>query len=131
MSTVLTSVLNNSISLILLAAFFGVCGQLSLKMGMTQVGQLGAETLAAPIQAFIRVVTSPLVLGGLFLYVVGAGVWMMVLSRTALSFAYPVLAIGYAITPMLAWLLLGESMNAVRWLGIAVICLGVFVVSRS
>jgi multidrug transporter EmrE-like cation transporter len=123
--------LSNPISLILVAAFFGVCGQLSLKMGMTQVGQLGSDALAEPVQLVLRVITSPLVLGGLTLYVAGAGVWMMVLSRSALSFAYPILAIGYAVTPMLAWLFLGESMNAMRWVGIAVICIGVFVVSRS
>ena len=131
MSTAAASVLTNPIGLILIAAFFGVCGQLSLKMGMTQVGQFDSTALSQPLQVVIRVITSPLVLGGLTLYVAGAGVWMLVLSRSALSFAYPILAIGYAITPMLAWLLLGESMNATRWIGIAVICLGVFVVSRS
>jgi multidrug transporter EmrE-like cation transporter len=124
-------VVNNPIGLILLAAFFGVCGQLSLKVGMNQVGQLGAEVLDQPLQAVVRVVSTPLVISGLAMYVLGAAMWLMVLSRSALSFAYPILAIGYAITPLLAWLLLGESMNGVRWLGIAVICLGVLVVSRS
>jgi multidrug transporter EmrE-like cation transporter len=125
------ALVNNPVSLILLAAAFGVCGQLSLKVGMNQVGQLGAEVLDQPLQVAVRVVSTPLVASGLAMYVFGAILWMMVLSRSALSFAYPILAIGYAITPMLAWLLLGENMNAVRWLGIAVICAGVFVVSRS
>ena len=98
---------------------------------MNQVGQLGAEVLDQPFRVAIRVLSSPLVIGGLAIYVIGAATWLMVLSRSALSFAYPVLAIGYAITPLLAWLVLGESMNGVRWLGIAVICIGVFVVSRS
>src|SRR5262245_8074854 len=131
MSGVMTSVVSNPVGLILIAAFFGVCGQLSLKMGMTQVGRLGGEALAEPLQVAVRVVTSPLVVGGLSLYVLGAAVWMLVLSRSTLSFAYPILAIGYAITPVLAWLLLGESVNVLRWIGIATICLGVFVVSRS
>jgi multidrug transporter EmrE-like cation transporter len=131
MSSALAGLLNNPIGLILVAASFGVCGQLSLKMGMVQVGRLGADAFGEPLQLASRILSSPLVLGGLALYVAGAGVWMMVLSRAALSFAYPILAVGYAITPVLAWLLLGESVNAVRWLGIAIICLGVFVVSRS
>jgi multidrug transporter EmrE-like cation transporter len=131
MNTAVATVVNNPVGLILVAAFFGVCGQLTLKMGMTQVGRLGADALAEPVQVLVRVATSPLVVGGLALYVAGAGVWMMVLSRSALSFAYPILAIGYAITPVLAWVLLGESVNTIRWLGIAFICLGVVVVSRS
>jgi multidrug transporter EmrE-like cation transporter len=131
MSGVMNSVMSNSVGLILLAALFGVGGQLTLKMGMTQVGRLGAEALAEPLQIVIRVLTSPLVVGGLSLYVAGAAVWMLVLSRSALSFAYPILAVGYAITPVLAWMLLGENVNGIRWAGIAIICLGVFVVSRS
>jgi multidrug transporter EmrE-like cation transporter len=131
MSAAMSTLASNPIALILIAAFFGVCGQLSLKMGMMQVGALDGEALAEPLRVVARVLTSPLVLGGLLLYVAGAAVWLLVLSRSALSFAYPILAIGYAITPLLAWLLLGESTNAVRWIGIAAICLGVFVVSRS
>jgi drug/metabolite transporter (DMT)-like permease len=126
-----TTLVSNPVGLILLAAIFGVCGQLTLKMGMTQVGRLGADSLAEPLQVALRIVASPFVIGGLAMYVLGAGVWMMVLSRSALSFAYPILAISYAITPILAWLMLGESLNVARWLGIATICLGVFFVSRS
>jgi len=131
MTSTVTAWLANPIGLILLAAFFGVCGQLTLKMGMTQVGRLGSDSLAQPIQVMLRVITSPFVLGGLALYVAGAAVWMLVLSRSALSFAYPILAVSYAITPILAWMLLGENVNLVRWVGIAVICLGVFIVSRG
>lgn len=131
MSTAVGSFVSNPVGLILVAAFFGVCGQLTLKIGMTQVGRIGSDGLAEPLQVAFRVITSPLVVGGLLLYVMGAGVWLMVLSRSALSFAYPILAIGYAITPILAWVVLGESVNGIRWLGIATICLGVFVVSRS
>ena len=127
----MSSVISNPIGLILVAAFFGVCGQLTLKMGMTQVGRLGTDALGEPLQIIARVFTSPLVVGGLTLYVAGAVVWLLVLSRSALSFAYPILAIGYAITPVLAWMLLGEQVNSIRWLGIAIICFGVFVVSRS
>jgi multidrug transporter EmrE-like cation transporter len=131
MSGVMSSVVANPVGLILIAAFFGVGGQLSLKMGMTQVGRLGSDALAEPVQILLRIATSPLVIGGLSLYVAGAAVWMLVLSRSALSFAYPILAVGYAITPVLAWVLLGENVNGIRWAGIAIICLGVFVVSRS
>jgi multidrug transporter EmrE-like cation transporter len=131
MSSVMSTVMANPVGLILIAAVFGVGGQLSLKLGMTQVGRLGAEALAEPMQVLIRIATSPLVIGGLSLYVAGAAVWMLVLSRSALSFAYPILAVGYAVTPILAWMILGESVNAIRWAGIAIICLGVFVVSRS
>src|SRR3712207_2389645 len=100
-------------------------------MGMTQVGSIGAEALAEPVQIALRGLTSPLVLAGLALYVLGAMTWLTVLSRVPLSFAYPMLALSYAITPTLAWLILGENLPSERWMGIATICLGVFLISRS
>jgi drug/metabolite transporter (DMT)-like permease len=117
--------------LILFSVLCGVAGQLTLKMGMTQVGRIGADMLAQPLAAVYKVLTTPLVVGGLGLYVLGAVAWLTVLSRVPLSFAYPILALCYAFTPLLAWLLLGESISTLRWLGIGTICLGVFLISRS
>jgi drug/metabolite transporter (DMT)-like permease len=79
----------------------------------------------------IRLLTSPLVVAGLGLYVLGSMAWLTVLSRVPLSLAYPTLALSYALTPILAWLVLGEDVPAIRWLGITTICLGVVLVSRS
>jgi drug/metabolite transporter (DMT)-like permease len=64
-------------------------------------------------------------------YVLGAVAWLTVLSRVPLSLAYPMLALSYAITPILAWLVLGEDVNGLRWAGIGVISLGVLLVARS
>jgi drug/metabolite transporter (DMT)-like permease len=122
---------NNSIGLIMFAALLGVGGQLSLKVGMGQVGRIDAQALTQPLQVALRIVGSPMVLGGLALYFAGAGVWLLVLSRSTLSFAYPILAVSYAVTPVLAWAVLGENLNPLRWIGIATICAGVLIVTRS
>ena len=120
-----------SLALILFSVVCGVGGQVALKMGMVRVGHIGAQALSQPTELVLRVLTSPLVLVGLGLYALGAVAWLTVLSRVPLSFAYPLLATSYAVTPVLAWLLLRESVPSLRWLGIAVICLGVILVSRS
>jgi len=122
---------SNAVLLVLIAALFGAGGQLSLKVGMGQVGRIGAESLEQPLQVVLRVLTTPLVVGGLSLYVLGAVLWLTILSREQLSFAYPILAVGYAVTPTLAWLMLGENLNPLRWLGIGTICLGVLLTARS
>jgi len=122
---------SNAVWLVLMAALFGAGGQLSLKVGMGQVGRIGTESLEQPLSVVIRVLTTPYVLGGLGLYVLGAALWLAILSREQLSFAYPILAIGYAVTPTLAWLMLGENLNPMRWLGIGTICLGVLLTARS
>ena len=123
--------MSSSLWLILLAVVCGVLGQLTLKIGMTGVGAIGGEALAQPVQVVLRVLTHPFVVVGLGLYVLGAVAWLTVLSRVPLSLAYPMLALGYAITPTLAWLVLGESLTSLRWVGIGTICLGVVLVARS
>ena len=120
-----------TLPLILFSVLCGIGGQLTLKMGMTSVGQINGDTLVQPLAMALRVLTTPMVVVGLGLYVFGAVAWLTVLSRVPLSFAYPILALSYAITPLLAWFLLGESVPSIRWLGVGVICLGVFFVSRS
>ena len=122
---------SSSLTLILLSVGCGVAGQLTLKIGMGHVGHIGAEALAQPLATALRVLTNPLVVGGLGLYALGAAFWLTVLSRVPLSFAYPILALSYAFTPILAWAILGEPVPSLRWLGIATICLGVVLVSRS
>lgn len=123
--------MNTSLVMILFSVVCGVCGQIALKTGMNQVGKIDASALTQPLVVVTNVASNLFVLGGLALYVFSAMVWLMVLSRVQLSFAYPIIALSYAFTPLFAWLLLGEQLPSLRWAGIGVICLGVFLVSRS
>lgn len=95
------------------------------------MGQIGASSLAQPTDILVRVASSPFIIGGLVLYGLGAVSWLAVLSRVPLSLAYPLLAIGYIVIPLLAWLLFRESLSPLRWAGILVIALGVILVTRS
>jgi drug/metabolite transporter (DMT)-like permease len=117
--------------LILAAVVCGVTGQVTLKVGMTRVGAIGADSLASPIQLVQRVFLQPLVISGLGCYVLGAVVWLAVLSRVPLSLAYPSLALSYVLTAFLAMMFLGEQVSGLRWAGIATICVGVVLISRS
>jgi multidrug transporter EmrE-like cation transporter len=47
------------------------------------------------------------------------------------SVAYPMLSIGYVVNAFAAWYLFGEALTPLRLTGIAVIVLGVFLISRS
>jgi drug/metabolite transporter (DMT)-like permease len=43
----------------------------------------------------------------------------------------PASAFSYAIVALLSYFLLGEAVSPLRWAGIVVICVGVFVVGRT
>jgi len=47
------------------------------------------------------------------------------------SYAYPLISLGYVFTAILAWVLIGEALTTTRMAGILIICLGVFLVARS
>jgi len=65
----------------------------------------------------------------LLAYAISVAVWVVGLSRLPVSQAYPVLSLGYLITALLAWMLLGESISLERWAGIGLIMVGVILVS--
>ena len=90
---------------------------------------LKAGTNAMPLG--IRLAIEPHILGGLACYVVSVVVWVIALSRVPVSIAYPMLSLGYVVNAVAAYYLLGESVNAMRLAGIAVIIAGVVLVARS
>ena len=117
--------------LVLVAVVISVIGQVSLKMGMNQVGAIDAGSLARPMETLMRVFSTPLVWLGLSCYGVSALLWLVVLSRLDLSYAYVMLASMYVLVPLVSWLFLGECIPPMRWLGMIVVVLGVVIVARS
>ncbi len=122
---------DRSLWLVLASVIIAAGGQLSLKAGMNQVGAIGVANLARPLETFGRVFSTPLVWFGLACYGVGAILWLIVLSRLDLSYAYLLLAAMYVLIPLVSWLFLGERIPPLRWLGMVVVVLGVVIVARS
>ncbi len=58
-------------------------------------------------------------------------VHMLLLTWADYSYVQPATSLSYASVTMLSYLILGEAISPLRWLGVAVICLGVFVVGRT
>ena len=56
---------------------------------------------------------------------------MLVLSWADFSFVMPFSAVSYALVPLSGYLWLGEKVLTARWVGIALIVLGVLLVSRT
>lgn len=117
-------------SLILSAVLLGTLAQLLLKAGTTAVGTFAfsSENL---FPVGWQLATQPLILGGILSYGLSLIVWIMALSRVEVSVAYPMVSIGYVLTALAAWHFLGESVSAMRIVGIGVIILGVVIVARS
>ncbi|RLE07399.1 hypothetical protein DRZ78_03025 [Candidatus Aerophobetes bacterium] len=116
--------------LIFISVGLGVLGQLSMKQGMSKIGlvSFGFPTLLSNL---LRIITAPFVLLGLFLYAISTIFWLVVLSRVDLSYAYPMISIGYVLILILSWALFNEHISSIRALGVLLICIGVFLISKS
>ena len=118
----------NAIELAWSATLKATVGQVLLKTGMRQVGPVSRADLSSPLPLLLMVFSNPLILIAIPLYVAGFLVWLIVLSKLDLSHAYPFLAVTYVLVPLLSWLFLGEQVPLMRWIGIAVVCLGIVLV---
>ena len=117
----------SSLPLIALSIAMGVSGQTMIKLGTLSATNLPAE----PVGRLLLVLRSPWVLLGLMMYGIGALSWVLVLSRLDLSIAYPFLALNFVLVALISWLLLGESIPGLRWVGIGCICVGILLIARS
>ena len=123
--------LTKSILLILLSIAIAVGGQILLKIGMNRLGSIALNSMDALGHLFLGVVKSPIVMTGLFLYLLSAAIWLVVLSAVDLSFAYPFIGITYILVLLVSKLILKEDVNPLRWIGAAIITVGVVVISRG
>jgi len=118
------------LALIFLDVILNVVGQLSLKYGMSQFGNFSLSLNTLP-PVFLKAATNPNVLLGLVCYGLGFLVWLIVLAKAEVSYAYPLISLGYVFTAILARFMFGEAVSFTRMAGILVTCLGVFLIARS
>lgn len=116
---------------ILLSVALAAVAQLVLKYGMNQVGPIGKVALQNPLDTAIRIAREPSVWAGLALFSVSAVFWLVVLSRTSLSFAYPFAALSYVLILLFDRVALNEPISSLRYGGVALIIGGLLLISRT
>ncbi|MBN9527448.1 MAG: EamA family transporter [Alphaproteobacteria bacterium] len=118
------------IPLIMVGVLLNAAAQLLLKAGMNRIGHFDFSA-ANLVPIGWKVATNPPVIAGLACYVVSVVVWLLALSRVDVSYAYPMLSVGYIVNAIAAWYLFGEVLSPMKLAGIFVIILGVFLISRG
>jgi drug/metabolite transporter (DMT)-like permease len=122
--------MNRYLPLILAGVLLNGLAQILLKQGMRTVGSFSL-TLESLLAVGGKVVPNPHVLLGFGCYGVSVLVWLIVLSRVEVGFAYPLLSVAYIVVVLAGRTFFGETINLTRWAGVLVICLGVFLITRS
>ena len=118
------------ITLILLSVFLNSSAQLSMKKGMIIVGEItgGMQGFAS---ALPNMITNIYLWISAVCYMMSIVLWLVVLSKTDVSYAYPFLSIGYVLSAVVGYFAFHEAFTPVSVIVIAVICIGVVLISRS
>jgi drug/metabolite transporter (DMT)-like permease len=118
------------LGLILVSVLLAAMAQIVLKHGMNHVTHRLGHPFRIDGESLRTAATTFWVWGGLALFGLSAFVWLAVLSRAALSFAYPFAALTYVVI-VLYDTVRGEAVSGLRWGGVALIVAGIVLVSRT
>ncbi len=117
--------------LLSLEVFFGALGNTLFDKGMKQIGALGFASGAEIWAGAVRTFTNGTNWMGVLCMLLFIVCHMLVLSWADFSFVMPFSAVSYAMVPLFAYLWLGEKVLPSRWVAIALIVVGVLLVSRT
>ena len=116
--------------LIIISVVLNCIAQLCMKKSM-----MGAGEITGGVQGLLLAIPTMIVNLYLWLslicYALSILMWMVVLSRVDVSYAYPFLSIGYILSAIVGYYAFGENVTPIRIAGIIVICIGVVLISRS
>jgi drug/metabolite transporter (DMT)-like permease len=117
--------------LIAVMVIAGPLGNTLLSRGMKAVGAPAVWPVTELMHTAAEILRTPSIwmgIGSLLVFFVAN---MLVLTEADYSFVQPAGSLAYGVVALLGIVMLGEHVSLLRWVGIAIICLGVFVVGRG
>jgi len=117
--------------LILFIALFAPLGNVLLSKGMKTIGSARNWEPRQLFHILIQILASGYIWLGIACLLAFFVAYMLVLTWADYSYVQPASSFAYAVVAVLGLLLLGERVNLLRWFGIAVICVGVFIVGHT
>lgn len=128
-----------TVALLVVSIGLAVAGQLAMKAGMNDITgpdginrDLKMEDFKHPVQLVGWMFKYGLwAVGGILLYAISALFWLIVLSRTSLSVAYPMVAAGYVVVVLYSKFVFHETVKPIAWVGLVLIVIGVAITAQG
>jgi drug/metabolite transporter (DMT)-like permease len=117
--------------LILVMVIANPLGNVLLGKGMKQAGRVEIWPPAAAVHTGLHVFSTGTIWLGVASLLTFFLANILVLSWADYSYVQPASSVAYGVSALLAYLMLGEPVSPLRWMGIAIICLGVLVVGQT
>lgn len=116
---------------IFLLVVFGPLGNVLLSNGMKHIGPVSSASPRQLAHVLLLVLQSSAIwlgIGSLLAFFV---TYMLVLSWADYSYVQPASSVAYVVVALLGRFVLGERVNPISWMGVLVICCGVFIVGQT
>ena len=114
--------------IIIASVLLNCMAQIFIKKGMLLIGEVSFQNF---LSLLIPMLCNLWLWSAMVCYAASVILWIVVLSKVEVSFAYPLLSIGYVVVALVGWRFFGESLSAIRFVGIVIICIGVYLISKS
>lgn len=115
----------------MLSIILGPLGNVFLGKAMKGIGPVRSARILDLVPIASRVLASGYIWLGIACLLGFFIVHMLLLTWADYSYVQPATSLSYISISVLSYLLLGEMVSPLRWLGVTVICLGVFLVGRT
>ena len=120
-----------TLPLILISIVLGPLGNVFLGKAMKGIGSVTSARILDLVPIASRVLASGYIWLGIACLLGFFIAHMLLLTWADYSYVQPATSLSYLSISILSYFLLGETISLLRWLGVAVICLGVFLVGRT
>lgn len=117
--------------IILIPILTATTAQILFKKGISEFGNL-EFSVSGVFNLIPRILQSPWLLTGMFLFGISFLVYLFVISKLQLSVAYPIItSAGVILISLIAWVFFKEALSVLQIVGIAVIVFGIFLLTTK
>lgn len=116
---------------IIFSIFFSASSQLLLKKGVGELKPVSQGGIEGLFNLVIAVSTNLYIVAGVFFQVFALLIWLYVLKKVDVSYAYPFISLGFVFVMGMSFFIFNEKIDAFKAIGALVICLGIVILSFS
>ena len=117
--------------ILLLGLIFEATGVVLLKKGILQIGEVQSMAPAELVRVITAGATDPTVLLGVFFEALFFACLLVLMSKSDISFLWPLTALSFVLTTFAALIFLQEKVSTLRWAGVVFIMIGAALISYS
>jgi multidrug transporter EmrE-like cation transporter len=119
------------VSMIIVSILLSSAAQLLLKYGASTPAIQKAIYAKSIVNLLHAMIFMPQIIFGLACFGLSLVLWIVILSQTDVSYAYPFVALGICVTMIAGWFFFDETIPLLRIIGIAIVVAGVITVAKS